>query len=56
MHCCFLGFHAWGKWLTVKDGDTVVNQMIVGRFIYQEKECQSCGKKKLRREGTSDNH
>jgi hypothetical protein len=52
-------WHKWNKWETTKQGDIQVyypkgfgypeNPLTMGIYAYQERICEKCGKKQIRR-------
>lgn len=51
---CFW-FHKWTRWRDVEEGglgrrDKDGNLRVIGRFLVQERNCQTCGKRELREE------
>lgn len=58
---CFFGFHTWGKWATIEQGQTLSTRdalglpptkpTVVGIYEYQRRTCNHCGKSQLRETG-----
>jgi hypothetical protein len=53
-HNCWPWLHNWSKWEDIEQGSVIhiKSQVIIGKYIVQERICAECNKKQLRTEKT----